>query len=73
MRLLFLFLPLGLMQVTANSYNQITGLNLELQNVTIREVLQSIESILVFSFVGMRAQEIPISGKSNVDVMMSMS
>ncbi len=50
MRLIFLFLLLGLMQVAANSYSQVTRLNLELQNVTIREVLQSIESQSKYRF-----------------------
>ncbi|MGV8139779.1 MAG: TonB-dependent receptor [Mangrovibacterium sp.] len=50
MKLLFLFLLSGLVQVSANSYSQSSRLNLELQNVEIREVLQSIESQSKFRF-----------------------
>ena len=50
MRLTFLFLLFGLMQVTASSYSQNTKLNLELQNVEVREVMQAIENQSKYRF-----------------------
>ncbi|MGV8095414.1 MAG: SusC/RagA family TonB-linked outer membrane protein [Mangrovibacterium sp.] len=50
MRLIFLFLLWGFMQVSANSYSQNTMFNLELKNVKIKEALQSIESQSKFRF-----------------------
>lgn len=50
MKLLFLFLLTALMQVSANSWSQNSRLNLELQDVEIRTVLQSIESQSKFRF-----------------------
>lgn len=50
MKLLFLFMLSGLMQVSANSWSQNSRLNLDLQNVEIRAVLQSIESQSKFRF-----------------------
>lgn len=67
MRLIFLFLLLGLMQVTANSYSQIARLNLELQNVTIKEVLQSIESQSKFRFA-YSSEFVDLDHKLNISV-----
>lgn len=50
MRLTFLFLLAGLLQVTASSFGQNTKLNLDLQNVAVREVMQAIENQSKYRF-----------------------
>ncbi len=50
MRLTFLFLLAGLLQVTASSFGQNTKLSLELQNVAVREVMQAIENQSKYRF-----------------------
>ncbi|MGQ7871036.1 TonB-dependent receptor [Sunxiuqinia sp. sy24] len=50
MRLSFLFLLAGLMQVSASSYSQNARLNLDFQDAQVREVMQAIESQSKYRF-----------------------
>ncbi len=50
MRLTFLFLLLGLLQLSASTYSQNTKLNLEFKDASVTEVLQAIESQSKYRF-----------------------
>ncbi|HEY3372992.1 MAG TPA: TonB-dependent receptor [Prolixibacteraceae bacterium] len=67
MRLTFLFIFVGLMQVTASLYSQTTKLNLDFRNSRVVDVLDAIESQSEFRFA-YSAQYIDVNRKVNVDV-----
>ncbi len=67
MRLSFLFVLLGLMQVTASSYSQVTKLNFDFQNVRVKEVLQSIEENSRYRFA-YSSEFIDLDRKVNISV-----
>ena len=67
MRLTFLFLFLGLMQVSASLYSQNTKLNLDFRNTRVVDVLEAIENQSEFRFA-YSAEYIDMNRKVNVDV-----
>lgn len=67
MRLTFLFVFVGLMQVTASVYSQTTKLNLELQNTRVVDILDAIENQSEFRFA-YSAQYIDVNRKVDVDI-----
>ncbi|MBC8004451.1 MAG: TonB-dependent receptor [Verrucomicrobia bacterium] len=67
MRLTFLFLFVGLMQVSASLYSQSTKLNLGLRNARVADVLEAIESQSEFRFA-YSAEFIDMNRTVNVDV-----
>lgn len=67
MRLTFLFLLFGLMQVAASSYSQNTKLNLELENVQVRDVIQEIENQSKFRFA-YSSEFIDLNRKVNISL-----
>lgn len=67
MRLTFLFLFVGLMQVSASLYSQSTKLNLDLRNTRVSDVLEAIENQSEFRFA-YSAEYIDMNRKVNVDV-----
>ncbi len=67
MRLTFLFLFLGLMQVTASVYSQSTKLNLDLRNTRVSDVLEAIEEQSEFRFA-YSAEYIDVNRKVDVDI-----
>ncbi|MGE5426705.1 MAG: SusC/RagA family TonB-linked outer membrane protein, partial [Methylococcaceae bacterium] len=67
MRLTFLFLFVGLMQVAASVYSQTTKLNLELQNTRVVDILDAIENQSEFRFA-YSAQYIDVNRKVDVDI-----
>lgn len=67
MRLTFLFLFVGLMQVAASVYSQSTKLNLELRDSRVVDVLEAIENQSEFRFA-YSARFIDVNRKVNVDV-----
>lgn len=67
MRLTFLFLFVGLMQVSASLYSQSTKLNLDFRNTRVSDVLEAIENQSEFRFA-YSAEYIDMNRKVNVDV-----
>ncbi|MGE5395033.1 MAG: TonB-dependent receptor [Candidatus Saccharibacteria bacterium] len=67
MRLTFLFLFVGLMQVAASVYSQSTKLNLDLQNTRVVDILDAIENQSEFRFA-YSAQYIDVNRKVDVDI-----
>lgn len=67
MRLTFLFLFVGLMQVSASLYSQSTKLNLDLRNTRVSDVLEAIENQSEFRFA-YSAEYIDVNRKVSVDV-----
>ncbi|HZL09120.1 MAG TPA: TonB-dependent receptor [Prolixibacteraceae bacterium] len=67
MRLTFLFLFAGLMQVSASLYSQNTKLSLEFRNARVVDVLEAIENQSEFRFA-YSAEYIDMNRKVNVDV-----
>lgn len=67
MRLTFLFLFAGLMQVSASLYSQSTKLNLDFRNTRVVDVLEAIENQSEFRFA-YSAEYIDMNRKVDVDV-----
>jgi len=67
MRLTFLFLLLGLMQVSASSYSQNTKLNLDFQGVKVKEVMQAIENQSKYRFA-YSSEFIDLDRKINISI-----
>lgn len=67
MRLTFLFLFVGLMQVSASLYSQSTKLSLDFHNARVADVLEAIENQSEFRFA-YSAEYIDINRKVSVDV-----
>ena len=67
MRLTFLFLFVGLMQVSASLYSQSTKLNLDFRNTRVSDILEAIENQSEFRFA-YSAEYIDMNRKVNVDV-----
>ena len=67
MRLTFLFLFVGLMQVSASLYSQNTKLNLDFRNTRVVDVLEAIENQSEFRFA-YSAEYIDMNRKVSVDV-----
>jgi TonB-linked SusC/RagA family outer membrane protein len=67
MRLTFLFLFVGLMQVSASLYSQSTKLSLDLRNTRVSDVLEAIERQSEFRFA-YSAEFIDMNRKVNVDI-----
>ncbi|MBW8325386.1 MAG: TonB-dependent receptor [Prolixibacteraceae bacterium] len=67
MRLTFLFLFVGLMQVSASLYSQSTKLNLDFRNTRVSDVLEAIENQSEFRFA-YSAEYIDMNRKVNVDI-----
>lgn len=66
MRLTFLFVFVGLMQVSASLYSQSTKLNLSLQNTKLEDVLQAIEQQSEYRFA-YSAEYIDVNKRINVE------
>ncbi|HAZ02600.1 MAG TPA: SusC/RagA family TonB-linked outer membrane protein [Prolixibacteraceae bacterium] len=67
MRLTFIFVFVGLMQVSANLYSQSTKLNLNLQNTRLEDVLQVIEQQSEFRFA-YSAEYIDLDKQVSIDL-----